>query len=199
MNDAMLLPAFTEPIAQSQQAFRLALTAMSEPGTIQVLEGGPALGDISPATYALCLSLFDADTPVWLSDALDTPALRANLAFHCGCAVASDRRLAAFALLTEDDQVDLHEFNSGTDRDPDRSCTLIVQLSDLQHGAAVAWQGPGIQQERVLNLPVAPDFWTQRKTFCAFPKGLDIFFTSGSRLVALPRSTRVRYTMTEVN
>ncbi len=199
MNDALLLPAFSEPIGQAQQAFRHALTAMSEPGTIQVLDDAPALGEMSPAAYALCLSLLDSDTPVWLSPALDTPALRANLAFHCGCAVVSERRLASFALLTEEDLVDLHEFNAGTDRDPDLSCTLIVQLSDLEHGTALAWQGPGMEHERVMHLSVAASFWEQRKAFCAFPKGLDIFFASGSRLVALPRSTRAHYTMTEVN
>jgi alpha-D-ribose 1-methylphosphonate 5-triphosphate synthase subunit PhnH len=199
MNDALLLPAFEEPIAQAQRAFRQALTAMSEPGTIHVMDAAPGLGAVAPAAYALCLSLFDSDTPVWLSPALDTPALRANLAFHCGCAVESDRRLAAFALLTDDDLIDLHEFNSGTDRDPDQSCTLIVQLSDLEHGPAVAWRGPGIQHEQVLNLPVAATFWTQRKAINAFPKGLDVFFACGPRLMALPRSTRTHYTMTEVS
>lgn len=198
MSDALLLPAFSEPIGQAQQTFRHALTAMSEPGTIQVMKDAPALGDMSPAAYALCLSLLDSDTPVWLSPAFDTPALRANLAFHCGCAVVSERRLAAFALLMEGDLVDLHEFDCGTDRDPDQSCTLIVQLSDLEHGAAVALHGPGIEHERVLHLPVAPIFWKQRQASCAFPRGLDIFFASGQRLVALPRSTRAQCTMTEV-
>lgn len=198
MNDAMLLPAFSEPVAQAQQVFRLALTAMSEPGTMHALDDVPSLDTMAPATYALCLSLLDSDTPVWLSPIFDTPSLRANLAFHCGCAVVSDRGLAAFALMTEDELIDLHEFNCGTDRDPDQSCTLIVQLRDLQHGTPMAWQGPGIQQDRVLHLPLADNFWKQRKECCSFPKGLDIFFASGSNLMALPRSTRVRYTMTEV-
>lgn len=198
MNDAMLQPAFSDPIAMAQQVFRGALSVMSEPGTLHTLDEAPSLDAMAPAAYALCLSLLDNDTPVWLSPAFDTPSLRANLAFHCGCTVVSDRGLAAFALMTEGELVDLHEFNRGTDRDPEQSCTLIVQISDLTHGTPTAWQGPGIERERVLNLPLSTDFWKQRKEFCSFPQGLDIFFASGLTLLALPRSTRVHYTMTEV-
>ncbi len=79
----------------------------------------------------------------------------------------------------------------GTDRDPDQSCTLIIQLSDLDRGAATSWQGPGIEHHRVLHLPAGANFWRHRKACCGFPKGLDIFFTSEANLVALPRSTRV--------
>lgn len=197
MNDALLFPAFAEPIYHTQQAFRLALKAMSEPGTTQVLDHAPALGAMAPATYALCLSLLDSDTPVWLSPAFDTPAMRANLAFHCGCIVVGERDRAAFALLTESELGGLRTFNRGTDRDPDKSCTLFVQLDGLEQGAAVTWQGPGIEHHRVLRLPIDTAFWELREAFCAFPKGLDIFFTSGNRLVALPRSTRAHRTMTE--
>ncbi len=198
MADALLLPAFSEPIAQAQKTFRLALKAMSEPGTVHTVNDAPSLDALAPATYALCLSLLDSDTPVWLAPAFDTPALRANLAFHCGCPVVADRRAAAFALLTARELDELDEFNPGTDRDPDQSCTLLVQLPDLTQGPPVTWRGPGIEQERVLNLPVHAAFWQERKALCAFPKGLDIFFTGGQLLLALPRSTHALHTMTEV-
>ncbi|HUG59760.1 MAG TPA: phosphonate C-P lyase system protein PhnH [Candidimonas sp.] len=198
MNSSLLLPAFSDPIAQTQQTFRLALQAMSEPGTMQVVNDAPSLDVLSPATYALCLSLFDADTPVWLAPTLDTPALRANLAFHCGCPVVEYRAAAAFALLTENELDDLQGFDQGTDRDPDQSCTLLVQLPGLEQGPVVSWRGPGIQGERALRLPLAPAFWQERNATCSFPKGLDIFFTSGQTLTALPRSTRTHYTVQEV-
>jgi len=198
MDSTLLLPAFSDAVAQTQQTFRLAMTAMSEPGTTQVVDGAPSLDVLAPATYALCLSLLDADTPVWLAPALDTPVLRANLAFHCGCPVVEDRADAAFALLTENELVDLHGFNQGTDRDPDQSCTLFVQLPGLDQGPAVSCRGPGIERERALRLPLASAFWQARNASTAFPKGLDIFFTSGETLMALPRSTRVQYSVQEV-
>ncbi|SHG75233.1 phosphonate C-P lyase system protein PhnH [Pollutimonas bauzanensis] len=201
MKDALLLPAFSDPVVHAQQSFRLALRAMSEPGAIQAVEHAPALDALAPATYALCLSLLDSDTPVWLAPAFDTPGLRANLAFHCGCPVVGERGAAAFALLTADEFGEpggLGEFRQGSDRDPELSCTLLVQLPGLEEGAPLSWQGPGIRQERVLRLPLPQAFWQERKDACGFPKGLDIFFTSGQRLLALPRSTRVLHTMQEV-
>ena len=198
MADSLLLPAFAEPVVQTQETFRLALKAMSEPGTLQTIENAPGLGGLMPATYALCLSLFDSDTSVWLAPAFDTPELRANLAFHCACPVVNERPEATFALLSAHELDDLSGFDAGTDRDPDQSCTLIIQLPDLERGSPICWQGPGIEHDRLVRLPVGLAFWHQRKAFCGFPKGLDSFFTSGKSLVALPRSTRVSPAMQEV-
>jgi alpha-D-ribose 1-methylphosphonate 5-triphosphate synthase subunit PhnH len=191
MRDSMLQPAMPDPVMAMQRVFRLALSAMSEPGTIQRVDHVPQLDSLAPATYALCLTLFDADTPVWLAPSLDTPALRANLAFHCACPVVQTREDAAFAVLTVDELEDLSGFDAGTDRDPDLSCTLLVQLDSLEEGAATSWRGPGILDSRLLRLPVPPDFWLRRRQH-AFPQGLDMFFTAGRELAGLPRSTRVQ-------
>ncbi len=107
MADTLLLPAFPDPVAQTQETFRLALKAMSEPGTTQVIRDAPGLGSLMPATYALCLSLLDSDTSVWLAPSFDTPELRANLAFHCACPVTSERAEADFALLGTNELDDL--------------------------------------------------------------------------------------------
>lgn len=191
MRDSMLQPAMPDPVTAMQRVFRLALNAMSEPGALQSVDQVPRLDRLAPATYALCLTLLDADTPVWLAPSLDTPVLRANLAFHCACPIAQAREDAAFAVLTVDELDDLSGFNIGTDRDPDISCTLLVQLDSLEEGAATSWRGPGILNKRVMRLPVAADFWTRRSRH-GFPKGLDMFFTAGGELTGLPRSTRVQ-------
>lgn len=194
----LLHPAFEDPIHAAQQVFRRSLAALSEPGLVQTVEGAPALERLAPATYALCLALLDADTPVWLSPALDTPALRANLAFHCGCPIVTEAERAAFALLTGEDALDLQSFNPGTDRDPHLSCTLLVQLDELLGGPAATWQGPGILGSRPMRIPLPDAFWAQRSAY-GFPKGLDCFFTAGHAFVGLPRSTRVMRLMHEVN
>ncbi len=198
MHDSMLLPAFDAPVDDAQDLFRLALGAMSEPGTLHDVGVGPALDTFCPASYALCLTLLDGDTPVWLAPAFDTPVIRANLAFHCGCPVVADPGQAAFAFLAADDLEALPGFSTGTDRDPHLSCTVIVQLDDLQSGHATTWQGPGILDKRSMRLPLPAAFWLQRNA-SAFPQGLDYFFTTGRQLAGLPRSTRVLRAIPEVD
>jgi len=194
---AMLKPGFSEPVHASQQVFRRALTALAEPGQVQSVTNAPALDALDPATYVLCLCLLDSDTSVWLSPALDTPTLRANLAFHCGCPIVAQPELAAFALLTANDAAQLPAFNPGTDRDPDLSCTLLIQLASLTGGPSATWQGPGIRDKRAMSLPLPESFWAKRDAH-GFPKGLDCFLTAGEAFVGLPRSTRVTRMMQEV-
>jgi len=197
MTDASLLqPAFEEPVHAAQQVFRRALTALSEPGLVQRVGDAPQLGRLAPATYALCLCLLDSDTPVWLSPSLDTPELRANLAFHCGCPIVPEPELAAFALLAGNGSTKFPAFNPGTDRDPDISCTVFMQLNDLNNGQATTWQGPGILNSRVMHPPLPAAFWAWRDSH-GFPKGLDVFLTAGDSFVGLPRSTRVLRMMQE--
>ena len=85
MSAQLLQPAFTDPVLDAQRGFRAALKALAGPGLIQTLHATPSLEGLAPATYALCLALLDVDTPLWLAPSFDTPLIRANLAFHCGC------------------------------------------------------------------------------------------------------------------
>ncbi|KAF1025453.1 MAG: Alpha-D-ribose 1-methylphosphonate 5-triphosphate synthase subunit PhnH [Pseudomonas sp.] len=191
MNAHLLQPAFVDPVLDAQRGFRAALKALAEPGLIQSLTAAPTLEGLAPATYALCLALLDVDTPLWLAPSFDTPLIRANLAFHCGCPFTERREDAAFALLGEPDLLDLSGFASGNDRYPDQSCTLLVQLTDLEAGRALSWRGPGINKQRRVHLPVPPVFWQERLRREAFPRGLDVIFAAGNHLVGLPRSTRI--------
>jgi len=198
MRDSLLREAFADPVADAQGVFRLALAAMSEPGTVHETTVPASAPDmLAPATYALCLTLCDNDTPVWLAPALDAPDLRANLAFHCASPVVRDPGHAMFAFLTLDDLGQLDRFNAGNDRDPHDACTVIIQLGSLSGGRDTHWQGPGICGGREMHLPVPASFWTQRASL-AFPRGLDFFFTAGRQLAGLPRSTRVRHAVQEV-
>ncbi|MBF6615781.1 MAG: phosphonate C-P lyase system protein PhnH [Candidimonas sp.] len=198
MQHKTLLPAFAAPGDDAQHVFRLALTALSEPGSVHDVGDLPGLASLAPATYALCLTLFDSDTPIWLAPSLNTAQIRENLAFHCACPVTRERKQAAFALVTESDLADLSAFQQGTDRDPHLSCTVIVQLDSLESGRSTTWQGPGIADRHHARLPVPASFWTLR-TLTGFPRGLDFFFTAGRQLTGLPRSTRVLRTVQEIN
>ncbi|MGY2376205.1 phosphonate C-P lyase system protein PhnH [Pseudomonas sp. SDO524_S393] len=191
MNAQLLQPAFVDPVLDAQRGFRAALNALAEPGLIQYLPSAPRLDGLAPATYALCLALLDVDTPLWLAPGFDTPLIRANLAFHCGCPFTENREDAVFALLGEHDLLDLGGFDHGNDRYPDQSCTLLVQLTDLESGRGLLWRGPGIKAQRQVHLPVPQAFWLERQRREAFPRGLDLLFAAGHHLIGLPRSSRI--------
>lgn len=191
MSVQLLQPAFADPVLDAQRGFRAALKALAGPGLIQTLQATPSLEGLMPATYALCLSLLDVDTPLWLAPTFDTPLIRTNLAFHCGCPMTANREDARFALLAADDLLDLSGFDHGNDRYPDQSCTLLVQLQSLDGGAGLAWRGPGIETAHDVALPVADGFWHERQRRNEFPRGLDLFFAAGHDLIGLPRSTRI--------
>lgn len=166
---ALLQPAFQDPVLDAQRSFRAALKALAEPGLVRNLDRAPALAALQPASYALCLSFLDSDTPLWLAPGLDSPTLRANLAFHCGCPIVAEREQALFALLDERELDDLSGFDSGSDRYPDQSCTLLIQLAGLDGGDSLEWRGPGIAEVRQVALPVSAGFWAQRAARTEFP------------------------------
>ncbi|WP_312361062.1 phosphonate C-P lyase system protein PhnH, partial [Stutzerimonas balearica] len=130
----LLQPAFDDPVLEAQRCFRAAFTALARPGTRQALAPVPAPAPLQPATYALCLSLLDRHTPLWLAPAFDTAAIRANLAFHCDCPLVEARDEALFALLDGAALEDLSGFYHGSERCPEQSCTLLVQLERLERG-----------------------------------------------------------------
>ncbi|MDH1728845.1 phosphonate C-P lyase system protein PhnH [Ectopseudomonas chengduensis] len=186
-----LQPAFDDPVLDAQVSFRAALAALAEPGLAQPMARAHTLGDLTPATYGLCLAFLDSDTPLWLAPRFDTPLIRANLAFHCGCPIVAEREIALFALLDESELSDLSDFDNGSERYPDQSCTLLIQLDDLHAGPALRWRGPGIKDVRSVSLPLPASFWQQRQARNAFPRGLDCFFAADGEVIGLPRSTHV--------
>jgi len=186
-----LQPAFNDPVLDAQASFRGALKALAEPGLVQTLDRALALDGLQAATYALCLAFLDGDTPLWLAPRFDTPLIRANLAFHCGCPIVTEREVALFALLDTEQLDDLSDFDNGSERYPDQSCTLLIQLDALDTGAPLRWRGPGIKDVRSVSLPLPAAFWQQRSARSAFPRGLDAFFAAGNQVIGLPRSTRV--------
>lgn len=198
MSADLLHAAFDDQVLDSQRVFRTALKALAEPGLAQPVIPASALDSLAPATYALCLSLLDGDTRLWLAPAFDTPTVRANLAFHCGCPIVAERETADFALLGVQELDDLAGFCTGSERFPDQSCTLLVQLDGLDGGAALSWSGPGILGQREVSLPVPAALWQQRAARNDFPRGLDLFFAADQSLIGLPRSTRIAPSIEEV-
>ncbi len=192
-----LQPGFDAPVADSQSVFRAVLAAMSEPGTVQTVAvevAAPA--PLHPATAAVCLALLDFETPVWLDAAASTDAVRTWLRFHCGCPLVADPAAARFVVAAAPAMLPrLDGFAIGSEAYPDEGATLMLQVGSLDGGMPVTVSGPGIPGERTFGPEdVTRDFWLQRRVFEGlFPQGLDLVFTSGVGVAAMPRSSVGRW------
>ena len=196
-NGSALRPGFRAPVPDSQQVFRRVLAAMSEPGTVRdvAVDLAPP-APLDRATAALCLTLLDFETPVWLDAAADCEEVRAWLRFHCGCPLVEETDAARFAVMAAPAQMPaLDAFPLGSEAYPDESATVILQVPSLEAGEAVTLRGPGIEDCREFRAAgIAGGFWTRRREMEAlFPQGVDLVFASGARLAAVPRSTEVRF------
>ncbi|MBR9827530.1 MAG: phosphonate C-P lyase system protein PhnH [Oceanospirillales bacterium] len=193
-----LIAGFADPVQASQQVFRSALKAMSEPGTlmqIDYLQQAPKGLDLS--TWQLALSVFDPDTRVWLSPSLAaSDAVVSNLRFHCQCPLVETPAEADFAIALHRELPLLIELNWGTAEYPDRSTTLVVQVPALSDETYWTLSGPGIEHTRALRIagltePFRSDLIRSRQRF---PLGIDTFWCCDNRLTALPRTTLIEET-----
>jgi alpha-D-ribose 1-methylphosphonate 5-triphosphate synthase subunit PhnH len=187
--------ALTDQAFDAHRAFRGLLEAMSRPGKIISVGGQVSFPTVlQPSTAAIALSLFDHDTEIWMGDGIAGIEVYDFLKFNCGCPMTKSSLTADFAIVcAENDLPSVTQFKQGSDAFPDRSTTLIVQAPDLVTGPPITLTGPGIEHESVLTVAgIADYFWQERREQnSVFPRGVDIVFTSGDRVVALPRSTRL--------
>ncbi len=189
---AALSPGFAEPVLDAQAAFRATLDALSRPGRIEelTLRLNPPAG-VDVATAAACLTLLDGDTPVWLAPHAAADGAAAWITFHTGAPVVGAAADAAFAVMLDAAILPaLDGFDWGSDEEPQRGATLIVQVPALSGQSGWTLRGPGIATRTALRVDGLPDsFLAARRAMSgAFPRGLDILFTSGARLAALPRT-----------
>ena len=186
---------FTDPVFQSQSAFRALLAALSEPGTRQVVACDIAPPDgLHVATATALLTLADYETPIWLPPALRDGAAGAWLRFHCGAALVAEPERAAFSVIDGASPAPLlADFTPGNDQFPDRSTTIIVQCTGLDGGEAVTLTGPGIAGSgRIAPTGLRPGFWAEVATNnAAYPFGVDLLLSHGDAVLGLPRSTQI--------
>lgn len=190
---AALSPGFAEPVLDAQAAFRATLDALSRPGHIETLalRLSPPIG-VDAATAAVCLTLLDGDTPVWLAPHAAADRAAAWIAFHTGAPVVSAAADAAFAVVLDAAHLPaLDGFDWGSDEEPQLGATLIVQVPALAGQGGWTLSGPGIATRTALRVDGLPESFlaARRAMNGAFPRGIDILFTSGARLAALPRTT----------
>jgi alpha-D-ribose 1-methylphosphonate 5-triphosphate synthase subunit PhnH len=142
----------------------------------------------------VCLALADFESPLWLDATARTAEVVEHLRFHCGVPIVDRPRDADFALVADASSMPpLDAFAQGTDEEPERSATVIVEVDSLVAGDGVELRGPGIAEcARLRAEGLPPRFWTQlRDNHALFPRGVDVLLVAGTRLAALPRTTRV--------
>jgi len=187
-------PGFRDPVLDSQAVFRAVLDAMARPGKrhqLSVLDEVPA--PLAPAAAAVCLTLVDQDTPLWIGPDLRSQGAEAFLKFHCGCPIVEDRSKAAFALTSAAKLPALDGFAIGDDAYPETSTTVIVQTAGLGAGDALSLRGPGIADTTALAVAgLRAGVWREwAENAVLFPCGIDLILVDGETIAALPRTTTV--------
>lgn len=187
------LRGLSDPVLDSQAVFRAVLTAMARPGRVVDV---PAPLDVPPplptAAAALCLTMVDFETPVWLDAPL--PDVAAYLRFHCGAEIVENPGAARVAVVTHPLRMPpLAAFDAGSHEYPDRSATLVIAVETLETGTGHRLTGPGIDGEVRLRAGGLPDrFWPEwQANHACFPRGVDVLLAAGPWIAGLPRSTRV--------
>jgi alpha-D-ribose 1-methylphosphonate 5-triphosphate synthase subunit PhnH len=187
--------AFDEPVARSQEVFRLVMDAMARPGTIAgVAAAMRAPKPLGLAQGAIALCLCDHDTTIWLTQTLSASTAAPWLSFHSGARVTRNRPDADFAFVEGGSPFPaLSAFARGTDAYPDRSTTLVVEIESLTGGPGLTLMGPGIDGSASFAPKGLPEgfvmAWAENRAL--FPRGVDLVLTAGQSLACLPRSVRI--------
>ncbi|MFB4356555.1 phosphonate C-P lyase system protein PhnH [Pantoea sp. BS_4] len=186
-----LLASFHHPVADAQHAFRRILKAMSEPGVMVSLPLQQGWGALSPAATAVLLTLVDQESPLWLDPQVDNQTLRDNLRFHTGAPI-TDSTDAVFALSHATAQPNPADFSAGDNLAPEKSTTLIIEVPALNGGLALRLTGPGLREARAIapQLPESVIDYLRARPH-PFPQGVDLIFTCGEAMMAVPRTTHV--------
>ena len=186
---------FADPVRGAQGVFRAVLDALAQPGTAQKLGGtSDGLGALGRELVSTLLTLSDHDTAIWLSPALDVDAVRSFVGFHTGAPIVAQTAKAAFAFVALGNAwPDLAQCNLGTQEYPDRSTTLVVEVSALSGGPVLVLRGPGIRDTQEISPVGLPeDFvrqWGENREI--FPRGVDLLLVADGQVVGLPRTTRI--------
>lgn len=168
--------------SRQQAAFRHLMSAFSYPGRVVTVAGG--------AESALMLVLATlVDTACALADPqhlLKGDDLR-RLGVRATSTDAADFVLADGRQLLETTP------RLGSLENPERGATLVLRVTALGAGVRLILTGPGIQQDKPLQVSgIDPAWWTLRAQWNEhFPLGVDLILVSERDIAVVPRTTRI--------
>ncbi len=189
-----LLPGFRDSVHDSHRVFRAAMNALARPGTVHLLGGLPRPpGPLNAGAAAIILALADHETPIWLDDTLAAaPEVAGYFRFHTGAPLTSKPGDATFAVVSDGLRLPpLDTFASGTLEYPDRSTTIVVQVSVLAPTGGWRLTGPGIELSASLHASPMPRCFPAMMAMnrSQFPRGVDLLLVTQDRVAGLPRTT----------
>lgn len=174
--------------AETQQVlFREILEAMARPGTVRNLAGHLAGAS---ALRGLLATLMDGATTLADPHGLVHEADRALLQARF------DTPERARFVTARGERVPNFNPALGTLASPELGATLLVVVDALDVGSlTLDLAGPGIESARRLGCGgLHPDWIAAREEWNAdFPLGVDLILVDGTKLTALPRTTRINH------
>lgn len=186
---------FADPVFQSQSVFRMLMDGMARPGSIRAIEHDAGQPDpLGAAAGAIALTLCDHDTPVWLSAGFAKSAVGEWIGFHSGAPMTREKAEARFAFVEAGGTLSSFGlFSLGTQEYPDRSTTLVIEVTELGRGQVFTLSGPGILQSKTVEIAGLPEaflrLWADNRPL--FPRGVDVILTAGRSFLCLPRTTKI--------
>jgi alpha-D-ribose 1-methylphosphonate 5-triphosphate synthase subunit PhnH len=118
------------------------------------------------------------------------------LAFYTGAPLADAPGLADFVAIPRPADIPaLKSLRLGSDFGPEAGCTLLIEAEDLISGEGFSISGPGILGRKKFEAKGVPHaFWAQRwELQDIYPRGIDVIFTAGNVISALPRTTQLEF------
>jgi alpha-D-ribose 1-methylphosphonate 5-triphosphate synthase subunit PhnH len=190
----MPLPGFSNPALGPQQTFRAIIDTMARPGQlIKIKSEVNNIEMLNTASAAVCLTLLDDETPLWTDLSWNCTAVN-WFQFNCGCSVVTEPCMAHFALITYPaDMPLLNDFKIGDEEQPESAATLIIQVEGFNGTNGQMLSVPGVKSATHFAPKGVPaNFWEQWQLQAALsPLGVDILFTFGDLLAAVPRTTQI--------
>lgn len=189
----------TEPVAAAQRTFRVLLTAMANPGTVQMLDLRPGETPEEAIAFALCdheVSFAVVGQP----DAAGAVPVSRRITLRTG-SVEADIADAAFVFAygpLGDER--WGRVRQGSLAYPDGGATVVYALPAIGVRAALSQPlrsrltGPGIETETWLSLVGLPggELAARNRACAEYPMGVDcIFVDAHGQVACLPRSTTV--------
>ncbi|MBE0509286.1 MAG: phosphonate C-P lyase system protein PhnH [Chromatiales bacterium] len=171
--------------ARQQKAFRQLMQAFAYPGrTLPLAEVG------EDTTLLLLATLVDGGCR------LADPQQQLNQDDLQRLGVTRSASDAADYLLCQGTRPLEAEPRLGTLENPEQGATIVLQVASLAQGSSLTLSGPGIRDRHHLQVSgVDPDWWIRREAWNAhFPLGVDMILVSEEAVIALPRTTTLRYT-----
>lgn len=196
---SIIAPGFNQNVEQSQVCFRQLLTALSEPGIEVTLDQHAGFSPLNSAASQVILCLCDQLTPLYLSPFLaelvpgsDISQAQRNFTFHCNTKPSSLVN-ADFAVISSQESIQFSRLKVGTDEQPHQSVTLIIQTDDFTSGPKLTLSGPGIPNQRTVQLGQLHPKILQYLLAPShpFPLGVDLLFCHQQSLIAISRTTKV--------